>query len=250
MRLIYFVLRILVFYLRILSRVTLAILPRFLTPKTLKREPVATPRVNTVELDVDQPEPKPTSVSSAVHTPILLTPRAGTPRREHSGASTPTLPNDPVNSVGQIVPGVAETLEAITKKIVPEFTAKVGEEEKPQEDLGGSYAREPKPDPGSGSENSGHNEKWEVVHRPGVVFELAALPSPPLTTEGEAPPKIKPIRLTLDGAESVVKGIKIHLDDLELTDIKVDPLTGTGQEGLWTVEVPRMTSDITTLRIS
>lgn len=250
MRLIYFVLRILVFYTRILSRIISAISARLFAPKSLKKDPVATPKIEIVELDDDQAEIKPTSVSFAVHTPVLLTPKAGTPRRERSGASTPMLRNDPLSSVSQNVPGVAETLEAITTKIVPEFTARFGEEEKHQEDLGGSYAHEPKPDPDSGSERSGHNEKWEVVHRPGIVFELAALLPPPVTTEGEAPPKIKPIRLTLDGAESVVKGIKIHLDDVELTDAKIEPLTGTGQEGLWTVEVPRMTRDLTILRIS
>lgn len=249
-RLIYFVLRIIAFYTRILSRIVLSIFARLHISKTSKREPVATPKVKTVELDDGQAETKPTSVSSVVHTPLLLTPRAGTPRREHSGVSTPIPRDDPLNSVGQNLPGIAETLEAVTTRIVPELTTKVGEQEKPQEDFGGSYAREPKPDPDSGSEKSGHNEKWEVVHRPGIVFELAALPSSPVTTEGGAPPKIKPIRLTLDGAESVVKGIKIHLDDAEVADIKVEPLTGTGQDGLWAVEVPRITNDLTTLRIS
>jgi len=159
------------------------------------------------------------------------------------------LRNDAANPVGPNVPGVAETLQAVTTKFVPEFTAKFGEE-KPQEDPGGSSVQEPNPDLDAGSEKPGHNEKWEVVHRPGIVFELTALPSPPATTEGEAPPKIRPIRLTLDGPESVVKGIKYHLDDVELTNTKVEPLTGTGQEGLWTVEVPRMSGDIATLRIS
>jgi len=243
-RLIHFVLRILALYTRILSRIILSIFARLHISGAPKREPVATPKVKTVELDDGQAETKPTSVSSVVHTPLLLTPRAGTPRREHSGVSTPISRDDPLNLVGQNLPGITETLEAVTTRIVPEFTTKVGEQEKPQEDLGGSYAHEPKPDPDCGSEKSGHNEKWEVVHRPGIVFELAALP------EGEDPPKIKPIRLTLDGAESVVKGIKIHLDDAEVTDISVVPLTGTGQVGLWAVEVPRMTSDLTTLRIS
>ena len=250
MRLIYFVLRILVFYTRILSRIIFAIFGRPLAPEAPKREPVATPKIETVELDDDQPEIKPTSVSSAVHTPVLLSPRVRTPRREHSGASTPMLRDDPLDSVGQNVPGIAEALEAITTMTVPELTVKIGEEEKPQKDIGGLYAPELKPDPDSGSEKSGHSEKWEVVHRPGIVFELAALSSSPVTTEGEAPQKIKPIRLTLDGAESVVKGIRIHLDDQELADLQVGPLTGTGQEGLWTVEIPRITSDLTTLRVS
>jgi hypothetical protein len=150
------------------------------------------------------------------------------------------LRNDAVNSVGQKVLGVAETLKAVT--------AKVGEEEKSQEDVGGSSVQEPGPD--VGNENTGQNEQWEVVHRPGIVFELTALSSPPAATEEETPPRINPIRLTLDGPESVVKGIKYQLDDAELTDVKVEPLTGTGQEGLWTVEVPRMSRDLATLRIS
>jgi hypothetical protein len=252
-KLIYFVLRILAFWTRILSRIVLAIFARLFAFKTPKKEPVATPRLRTVELDDDQTEAKSVAVSSAVHTPAFLTPRAGTPRRERSGASTPVFRKDATDSVGQNVPDVAETLEAVTTRIIPEFTAKVGEE-KPQEDLGGSYVQEyvqePKPDSGVGSEKSGHNEKWEVVHRPGIVFELAALRSPPATTEGETPPKIKPIRLILDGAESVVKGIKYHLDGAELTNVKIEPLTGPGQEGLWTAEVPRMNRDLTTLRIS
>ena len=158
--------------------------------------------------------------------------------------------NDTPNSTGQNVPDVAETLEAVTTKIIPEFTAKTGEEEKPQ-DLGGSYVQEPKPDPDFLDEKLGHSENWEVVHRPRIAFELTALPSPPATTEGETPPKIKPVRLTLDGAESVVKEIKFYLDEVELTSVKVEPLTGTGQEeGLWAVEVPRITRDLAILRIS
>ena len=241
-KLIHFVLRILAFYTRILSRVILTILARLFPFNLPKREPVATPKVGTLELDDDQPEVKPTSVSSAVRTPAYLTPRAGTPRPQRSGASTPLLLEDTVNRPGQNLSGVAETLEAVTTKIVPEFTAKVGEE-KPPEDLGGSYVQELGPDP------EVKNEKWEVVHRPGIVFELTALPSPPATAEGKVSPKIKPIRLTLDGAESVVKGIQYHLDDTELTDVKIERLTGTEQEGLWTVEVPRMSRDLTTLRI-
>lgn len=243
-KLIHFVLRILAFYTRILSRVILTIFARLLPFNVPKREPVATPKVGTLELDDDQAEVKPTSVSSAVHTPAFLTPRAGTPRPQRSGASTPLFHEDTVNHLGQNLPGVTETLEAATTKIVPEITAKVGEE-KSQEDPGGSYVRELE----VRNEKSGHNEKWEVVHRPGIVFELTALPSPPATTEGKASPKIKPIRLTLDGAESVVKGIKYHLDDTELTNVKVERLTGTEQEGLWTVEVPRMSRELTTLRI-
>ena len=246
-KLIYFVLRILAFYTRVLSRV-LAIFTRLFVFNAPKREPVATPRVRTVDLEDDQAEIKPTSVSSAIHTPALLTPRSGTPRPQHSGASTPVLHKDAPDSVGQSVPGVAETLEALTTKLTPEFTAKVGEE-KPQEDIGGSYVQEPHPDLDVRSEKSGHTEQWEVVHRPGIVFELAALLSPPAAAEGMTPPRIKPIRLTLDGAESVVKGIKYYLDDVELTDVKVERSTGTGQEGLWTVEVPRTTRDLTTLRI-
>ena len=247
-RLIQFVLRILAFYTRILSRVILTIFARLFPLNVPKREPVATPKVGPVELDDDQSEVKPTSVSSAIHTPALLTPRAGTPRPQRSGASTPLLHEDTINRLDQNLPGVAETLQAVTTKIAPEFTAKVGEE-RPQEDLGGSYVQELGPDPEVKKEKSGHNEKWEVVHRPGIVFELTALPSPPATTEGKVSPKIKPIRLTLDGAESVVKGIKYHLDDTELTDVKVERLTGTEQEGLWTVEVPRISRDLTTLRI-
>jgi len=247
-KLIRFVLRILAFYTRILSRVILTIFARLFPFHVPKREPVATPKVGTLELDDDQAEVKPTSVSSAVHVPTFLTPRTGTPKPQRGGASTPLFHEDTVNRLDQNLPGVVETLEAATTKIVPEFTAKVGEE-KPQENLGGSYVQELGPDPEVRNEKSGHNEKWEVVHRPGIVFELTALPYPPATTEGKASPKIKPIRLTLDGAESVVKGIKYHLDDTELTNVKVERLTGTEQEGLWTVEVPRMSRDLTTLRI-
>ena len=250
MRLIHFVLRILVFYTRMLSRIVLSIFGRLFPFNVPNREPVATPKIKTVELDDDQTENEPASVSSAVHTPALLTPRAGTPKRQHSGASTPALHNDAINSLGHHVPGVAETLEAVTTKIVPELTADIGEEEKPQEDLGDSYPHEPKPNPDSRNEKSGHNEKWEVIHRPGIVFELAALPSPPITTEGEPSPKIKPIRLTVDGAESAVKTIKFHLDDVEVTDVKIESLTGPEQGGLWTVEVPRMTRDLMVLRVS
>lgn len=248
-KLIHFVLRILAFYTRILSKILLTIFARLFPSKFPKREPVATPKISTVELDDDQAEIKPTSVSSAVHTPALLTPRAGTPRSQRSGASTPLLHKDATNPVGQNIPGVAETLEAVTTKIIPEFTAKVGEE-KPQEDLGGSYVQEPIPDPDVENEKSGHNEKWEVVHRPGIVFELSALPSPPAATEGKPASKIKPIRLTLGGAESAVKGIKYHLDNAEVSDVKVERLTGVGQEGLWIVEVPRITRDLAVLSIS
>ena len=241
-KLIYFVLRILAFYARILSRVILTVLSTFNVPK---REPVATPRIRTVELDDDRAEIKPTSVSSAIHTPTLLTPGAGTPRARRSGTSTPLLHKGALDSSGQSILGVAETLEAVATKIIPEFTAKVGEE-KPQEDLGGSYVRE---DPDFRSEKSDHTGKWEIVHWPGVVFELTALPSPLVPTEGTTSPKIKPIRLTFDGAEGVVKGIKYYLDDVELTDVKLEPLNGTGQEGLWTVEIPRMNRDLATLRI-
>ena len=247
-KLIQFVLRILAFYTRVLSRVILTIFARLFPFNVLKREPVATPKVGTLELDDDQAEVKPTSVSSAVHTPALLTPRVGTPRLQRSGASTPLFHNDAVNDLGQSLPGVAETLEAAATKIVPEFAAKVGEE-KPQEDLGGSYVQEPALDPEVGSERSGHGDKWEVVHRPGIVFELAALPSPSVATEGKVSPKIKPIRLTLDGTESVVKGVKYHLDDAELANVKVERLADAEQEGLWTVEVPRTSRDLTTLRI-
>lgn len=242
-KLVYFVLRILAFYTRILSRIFFAIFARLFVFNAPRREPVVTPKVGTVELDDEQAEIKSTSVSSAVHTPALLTPRAGTPRHQRSGASTPVLRNGAVNSVGQTVPGVAETLEAVTTKMVPELTAKVGED-----DVGGSSVQEPGTD--VENEKSGHSEQWEVIHRPGIVFELIGLPSPPVATEEEAPPRIKQIRLTLDGAESVVRGIKYQLDDAEVTDIKVEPLTGTGQEGLWTVEVPRMSRDVMTLRIS
>jgi len=247
-KLVYFVLRILAFYTRILSRIIFTIFAQLFAFNVPRREPIAIPKVGTVELNDDQAEIKSTSVSSAVHTPTFLTPRAGTPRHQHSGASTPVLRNDAVNSIDRTVPGVAETLKAVTTKMVPKFTAKVGEEEKSQEDVGGSSVQEPGPE--VGNEKSGHNEQWEVVHRPGIVFELTALPSPPAAIEEEAPPKIKPIRLTLDGPEGVVKGIKYQLDDTELTDVKVEPLTGTGQDGLWTVEVPRMSRDPTTLRIS
>jgi len=244
-KLIHFVLRILAFYTRILSRVILTIFARLFPFNVPRREPVATPKVGTLELlDDDQPEIKPTSVSSAVHTPAFFTPRTGTPRSQRSGASTPLFHKDAVSDLGQKLPGVAETLEAATTKIVPDFTAKVGEE-KLQEDLGGSYVQEPGLDPEVGSEKSGHNEQWEAVHRPGVVFELTALPSP----EGKLSPKIKPIRLTLGGTESMVKGIKFHLDDAELTNVKVERLSDTEQEGLWTVEVPRMSGNLTTLRI-
>jgi len=244
-KLICFVLRILAFYARILSKIILAIFARLFILQAPNREPVATPRIKTVELDDDQADAKSTSVSSAVHTPSFLTPRAGTPRAQRSGASTPVFRDDPFKPVGQGVPDVAETLEAVATKIVPEFTAKVGEE-KSQDDLGTSYVQEPD----VGNETSSHNEKWEVVHRPGIVFELTALPSPPTATEGGTPPKIKPVRLTVDGTESVAKGLKYHLDDVELTDVTVEPFTGAEQEGLWTVEVPRMTRDIITLRIS
>jgi len=46
-----------------------------------------------------------------------------------------------------------------------------------------------------------------------------------------------------------VKGIKYHLDDAELTNVKVERLTDAEQEGLWAVEVPRMSRDPTILRI-
>jgi hypothetical protein len=240
-KLIYFVLRILAFYARILSKIIFAIFVR-LCFYVLKGEPVATPDVTTAQSGDDQTEIKSTSVSSAVHTPTLLT-----PRRQHSGASTPR--NGAINSRGQKIPGIAETLEAVATKIVPEYSAKAGEEEKPEEDLGGSYVQEPIPESVAESEKSGHHGEWEVVHRPGIAFELITLHSPSAAIEGEAPPRIKPIRLTLDGLESVVKGIKFHLDDIELTNVKVEPLTGTGQEGLWSAEIPRATRDLTTLRV-
>jgi len=238
-KLIYFVLRILAFYARILSKIILVIFARLFC-YVLRGEPAAAPKVSTIQSGDDQTEIKSTSVSSGLHTPTLLT-----PRRQHSGASTPR--NDAVNSRGQTVPGVAETLEAVATKIVPEFSAKTGE---PQEDLGGSYVQEPVLGSAIENEKSGHNGEWEVVHRPGIVFEIAPLLSPSAVIEGEAPPKIKPIRVTLDGTESVVKEIKFHLDDLELTDVTVEPLTGPGQEGLWAAEVPRAGWDLTTLRIS
>lgn len=241
-KLIYFVLRILAFYARVISKIVLVIFARLFC-YVLRGGPAAAPKVTTIQLGDGQTEIKSTSVSSAAHTPTLLT-----PRRQHSGASTPR--NGAVNSRGQKVLGIAETLEAVATKIVPEFSAKTGEEEKPQEDLGGSYVQEPALGSAIENEKSGHNGEWEVVHRPGIVFEIAALLSPSTVIEGEAPPKIKPIRVTLDGPESVVEEIKFHLDDLELTNVKVQPLTGPGQEGLWTAEIPRASRDLTTLRIS
>lgn len=229
-KIIHSVLRILAFYTRILAKVILTIFARLL---------FHTPKVRTAKLDNNTTEIKPTSPPSAVHTPTLLT-----PRRQHSGASTPR--NGATGSADQKVPGVTETLEAVATRIVPEYSAKSGEEEKPQEDLDGSYVQEPNLE----LERSGHGGEWEVIHRPGIVFELSALPSTPSSAEGEAPRKTKPIRLTLGGEENVVKGVKFHLDDVELTNIAVEPLNSVGQEGLWTAEIPRPSRDLTTLRIS
>lgn len=227
-KLIHFVLRILLFFARVLSKIILAILARLFAIRVPEKGSVTTPKARTAQLDEDKTEAKPTPLSSAVHTPIL-------------GASTPR--NDPVD---QKVSGVAETLEAVASKILPE------EEEKPQGDSGGSCAQEPKPRFEVENEKPGRDREgeWEVIHRPGIVFELAALPSLPATVEGEALSKIKPLRLTLGGEASVVKGVKFHLDDVEPTDVKVEPLTGTEQEGLWTVEIPRASRDLMILRIS
>lgn len=143
-------------------------------------------------------------------------------------------------------------MEAVASKIVPKFAAKAGEQEKPQADLQGSYVQEPKPEPDVQNEKSGRNRdgEWEVVHRPGVAFELPSISSPPAEVEVEALAKIKPIRLTLEGEGGVVKGVKFYLDEVELTDLQVEPLIGTGQGGLWTVEIPRPSRDLVTLRIS
>lgn len=242
-KLVYFLLRILIFYTRLLSKIVLAIFSRLFAFHIPKRGPVATPKVKTVELDDDQTEAKSTAISSTGHTPVFLT-----PRRYHSGASTPR--NAVFDSVGQKISGVTETLEAVATKILPESSAKGGVEEKPREDLESSYVQEPKPEPGIENEKSVHTGEWEIVHRPGFVFELTPLLSPPTPTEGEVPQRIKPIRLTLDGEEGAVRGVKFHLDDIELTDVKLEPLTGTGQEGLWAVEIPRESRDLVVLRIS
>lgn len=219
-----FVLRTLLFFARILSKIIFSILIRLFAAHAPNEERVAPPKVGTIQWADDKAEVGSTPVPSAAPTP-------------HSGASTPR--NDPVDPVPQEVPGVTETLEP-------------AEEGKSQGDLGGSYVQEPNPGSDVENDKSGRDRdgEWEVVHRPGILFELAPLPTPPAPVEGEALPKIKPLRLTLGGEESVVKGVKLHLGEVELVDVKIEPLTGTGQDGLWTVEIPRASRDLMALRVS
>ena len=189
-------------------------------------------------MDEDQTEvTKATPVSSAVHL---------APECQHSGSSTPR--NDPVYSATQKVSGVVETLEALASRTIPEFSTKDGEEEKARVDSGVSQVQEPNPKSDVKNKKSGRDGEWTAV-RPGVVFELTALPPPSPAVEGEAPPKIKPPRFTLGGEACLVKQVKFYLDDVELTGLNFEPLAGTEQDELWTVEIPRASRELMTLKV-
>ena len=223
-KLIYFVLRILAFYARVLSKIIFTIFVRLLLFSIPKKKPVATSKVTAVEPAIEQTT---TNVSSAAHTP------------HKSGASTPR--NDPVISADKNIFGVAETLQAAATRILPEFTATAGDDEKPLEVLGGSYVQEPYPDHDIENEKSSHGGEWEVVHRPGIALELAPLPT---LSEGEV---LQQIKLIVDGEQGLINALKLNIDDVEFPDFQAEP---TAQEGLWTIEIPRKTRDLTTLWVS